>query len=72
MQAAGAGLVLPEPFEQGALEDALARMLRSEFRAACRDRGLAYAEREDLYSLHRTGADLIERFVRRKQGNGND
>ncbi|MCB1699498.1 MAG: glycosyltransferase family 4 protein [Pseudomonadales bacterium] len=72
VEAAGAGLVLPEPFEQGALEDALARMLRSEFRAACRDRGLAYAEREDLYSLHRTGADLIERFVRRKQGNGND
>jgi UDP-glucose:(heptosyl)LPS alpha-1,3-glucosyltransferase len=66
--AAAAGLVLPAPFSQDALDAALARLLQTGFRDQCRDSGLAYAEREDLYSLHSAGADLIEQFIHRKQG----
>jgi UDP-glucose:(heptosyl)LPS alpha-1,3-glucosyltransferase len=68
VEAAGAGLVLPEPFSQGALDTAMARMVDEEFRNQCRDRGLAYAASEDLYSLHSTGATLIEQIIRRKRG----
>lgn len=67
---AGAGLVLPEPFSQAALDVALARTLDSGFCDQCRSGGLAYADREDLYSLHTTGADLIEQAIRCKQGGG--
>jgi UDP-glucose:(heptosyl)LPS alpha-1,3-glucosyltransferase len=68
IEAAGAGALLPEPFSQDALDVTLARMLESGFRDRCRDNALAYAGREDLYSLHSAGADLIERAIRRKQG----
>ena len=68
IDAASAGLVLPEPFRQNSLHNAMARMLDGEFRDKCRDSGLAHARREDLYSLHSTGADLIESIVQRKQG----
>jgi UDP-glucose:(heptosyl)LPS alpha-1,3-glucosyltransferase len=64
--AADAGIVLPAPFSQAALEAALARCLDPDFRALCRQHGLAYAAREDLYSMHATGARLIERLVERK------
>jgi len=70
IEAAGAGLVLPEPFGQDALDAALTQMLDSRFRAQCREGGLAYAASADLYSLHSAGADLIEQLLRRKQGRG--
>lgn len=70
IETAGAGIVLPEPFEPAALDAALLRSLDSEFRDSCRQNGLAYAAREDLYSLHRTGADLIEQVIRNKLGTG--
>ncbi len=57
--ASGGGLVVPEPFRQEALEAALLRALGPGFREICRERALAYAAREDLYSLHRTAARLI-------------
>jgi UDP-glucose:(heptosyl)LPS alpha-1,3-glucosyltransferase len=70
IEAAGAGLVLPEPFSREALDTAMARMLDTGFRNQCRDGGLAYAASEDLYSLHSTGATLIEQILRRKEVGG--
>jgi len=70
VEAAGAGLILPEPFSQDALDAALARMLDSGLRGQCREGGLAYAAGEDLYSLHSTGAKLIEQLLQRGQGRG--
>jgi UDP-glucose:(heptosyl)LPS alpha-1,3-glucosyltransferase len=67
--AADGGLVLPEPFSQHALERALSQTLDKAFLQQCRENSLAYAEREDLYSLHSAGADLIEQTIRGKRGN---
>ncbi len=57
---AGAGIVLPEPFAQGALNEALARMLND---AAARGRwqanGLAFAETADIYDNAEVAADII-------------
>jgi len=66
IEAAHAGLVLPAPFEQVALDAALVKTLDREFQDSCRSSGLKYAETADLYSLHTTGAGLIEDIVRRK------
>jgi UDP-glucose:(heptosyl)LPS alpha-1,3-glucosyltransferase len=65
--AAGAGMVLAEPFRQEELDKALLRTLAAEFNAQCRRGALAYAQRQDLYSMHRTGADLIEQIIGRKR-----
>jgi UDP-glucose:(heptosyl)LPS alpha-1,3-glucosyltransferase len=65
--AADGGLVLPEPFSQHALTSALIRAMDKGFLQQCRTNGLAYAAREDLYSLHSAGADLIEQTIRLKQ-----
>ncbi len=72
IETAGAGLVLPEPFSQDALDAALAQMLDGAFRDKCRASGLAYAASEDLYSLHSAGATLIEQLIRRKRDRAND
>lgn len=72
LEAAGAGLVLPGPFDPEALDAALLRMLDSGFREQCRERGLAYAASQDLYSLHHAGADLIEQFIGRKRAADHD
>jgi UDP-glucose:(heptosyl)LPS alpha-1,3-glucosyltransferase len=67
ISSAGAGSVLPEPFSQDALQAALVGMLDAERRRQCREQGLAYAAHRDLYSLHNTGADLIEQVIRHKR-----
>ena len=67
IEAAGAGLVLPGPFEQGALDAALSKSLDREFQEECRTNGQKYAESADLYSLHTAGASLIEQIIRRKE-----
>lgn len=64
---AGGGLLLPSPFNQGALDAALAKTLDRGFQEVCRTNGLKYAESKDLYSLHTTAAGLIEQIVRRKE-----
>jgi len=68
--AAGSGIVLPEPFGQADLDTAVERSLDPDFRRRCRENALAYAAGEDLYSLHRTGADLIEQIIRRREVGG--
>ena len=61
--AAKAGMVLRSPFEQDDLNHAVLRSLDGVYRQQCRDTGLVYAEVTDLYSMHSTGAELIERVI---------
>jgi UDP-glucose:(heptosyl)LPS alpha-1,3-glucosyltransferase len=68
--AADAGIVLAEPFSEAGLDQALERALEPGFRERCRGNGLAYAAREDLYSMHSAAAGLIEQAVMRKTGKG--
>ncbi|MEH6589285.1 MAG: glycosyltransferase family 4 protein [Halioglobus sp.] len=64
---AQAGVVLPSPFEQSTLNAAVSRAMDSEFRKNCRDNALHYATEVDLYSMHSTGAQLIEQLLLQKQ-----
>ena len=63
---AGAGIVLPSPFDQEQCNRALAEMLASDKAPTWRLNGLAYAAKEDLYSCHERAADIIEETIRRK------
>lgn len=65
--AASAGMVLRSPFCQEDLTTAVLRTLDGVYRQQCRETGLAYARSTDLYSMHTTGARLMEQLVRRKQ-----
>jgi UDP-glucose:(heptosyl)LPS alpha-1,3-glucosyltransferase len=66
--AAKAGLVLRSPFAQDDLDAAMLRTLDGVYRSQCRDTGLVYAKLTDLYSMHSTGAELIERVVAGRAG----
>lgn len=60
VEEASAGRVLSEPFEQAALNAALADMLSDDAaRAGMARKGLAWAETADIYSLAERAADLI-------------
>jgi UDP-glucose:(heptosyl)LPS alpha-1,3-glucosyltransferase len=63
---AGAGVVLPSPFQQEDCNRALCEMLTSHSASTWRANGLAYAAREDLYSCHERAASIIEETVRSK------
>jgi UDP-glucose:(heptosyl)LPS alpha-1,3-glucosyltransferase len=63
---AGAGLVLPSPFEQSACNRALRDMLTSSQSGQWRTHGLNDAATEDLYSCHERAAEIIERTVETK------
>jgi len=63
---ADAGMVLPEPFTQGQLDRALARMLDRERLARWSANGVAYGQREDLYSRPEVAARLIVELLRRR------
>ena len=63
---AKAGLVLRSPFVQEDLDAAVLRCLDGVYRSQCRETGLTYARLTDLYSMHSTGAELIEKLVVRK------
>ena len=65
---AKAGLVLRSPFVQEDLDAAVLRCLDGVYRSQCRETGLTYARLTDLYSMHSTGAELIEKLVGRKGG----
>lgn len=62
VDAAGAGVVLREPFHQAALDLALARML-DESLVPYRRRGLAYAARHDLHGQRRRVLAEIDALV---------
>ena len=59
----GGGVVLSSPFSQEAFNDALRHSLQAEFLQQCQDNALRYANTEDLYSMHATGAKLIEQLL---------
>ncbi len=63
---AKAGLVLRSPFQQEDLNAAVLRTLDGFYRSQCRETGLTYARLTDLYSMHSTGAQLIETTIRHK------
>jgi UDP-glucose:(heptosyl)LPS alpha-1,3-glucosyltransferase len=74
--AAQAGLVIDSPYSQQKLDAAVLRTLEPGFIQQCKSRALDYAAREDLYSMHSTGAALIEQFIlakeQRIQGQGHE
>ncbi len=63
IRSAGAGQVLSSPFDQAILNNAMLRTLDGYYRNQCQSRALEYAQREDLYSMHSTGAALIEQLL---------
>lgn len=63
--AAGAGIVLADPFAQAELDRAVASTLEQDKLAQWQQGALAYAQAHDLYSMHSSGADLIEKIVAR-------
>jgi UDP-glucose:(heptosyl)LPS alpha-1,3-glucosyltransferase len=63
VEAAGAGIVLPTPFSQAQLDAALVRTLDGELLGRWAGHALVYAREQDLYSMHSTGARLIEDIV---------
>ena len=60
---ANAGDVLPEPFSQEALNQALVGLLTRPDLKVLAANGRALADSEDLFSLVPTAADLLERFA---------
>ncbi len=70
IKASRGGLVLPSPFEQDLLDRSAMRMLDGVYRADCREAALLYTHLTDLYSMHETGAELIERFILDKAERG--
>ena len=65
---AKAGMVLRSPFLQEDLNAAVLRSLDGVYRSQCRETGLTYARLTDLYSMHSTGAALIESLIAAKRG----
>lgn len=64
---AKAGMVLRSPFLQEDLDAAVLRTLDGVYRSQCRETGLTYARLTDLYSMHETGAELIEKLIAGKR-----
>lgn len=59
VEQAGAGRVIPEPFEQSLLNSSLAEMLESPLRQKWRENGIRFGRHEDLYSMVDRAADII-------------
>ncbi len=69
VQAAGAGLVCPEPFDQGTLDGMLREALTSPERTAWRRNGPLYCEQTDLEGLvERATAVILDRARRKREG----
>lgn len=67
IELANAGVVLGLPFQQLDLDRAVEQSLDPQFRVSCTEHALRYAQHEDLYSMHRTGALLIQKFIEQKE-----
>lgn len=63
IERAGCGRVLPSPFLQNQLNTGLLELLGEEEQTRCRAAALDYAANEDLYTMHETGAELIEQLI---------
>lgn len=55
---AQAGIVLPEPFEQGRLNHALRHLLQSD-RSVWRENGILYGQTQDLFDMPQKAAQLL-------------
>jgi len=66
---AGAGRVVPEPFNQEAFNAVLCDMLVSPERSAWARNGVDYGQREDLYSLPEKAVRVIETLAERQAQN---
>ncbi len=64
---ARAGLLTELPFEQSRLNEQLVELLTSDARPDWICRGMAMAEREDLFTLADTAVDYLECFVARRR-----
>jgi UDP-glucose:(heptosyl)LPS alpha-1,3-glucosyltransferase len=60
VQDAAAGVVISSPFQQAALNDALASMLSSRERAVWQVNALTFAKNADIYSMPERAASIIE------------
>lgn len=59
IEKSGAGVVLPEPFDQNAWNETLEKTLLSLNDSTYRERALAFAKLEDIYSLPETAVNII-------------
>jgi UDP-glucose:(heptosyl)LPS alpha-1,3-glucosyltransferase len=59
---AGAGLLIPSPYQQRAFDELLLRMLTSPDREAWKRKGPEYVKENDFVSMPEKAADLIESF----------
>lgn len=64
IELAEAGMLIPAPFAQAAMNELLARMLVSAELPVWRRNALDYAATADIFSLHDKAADIIEAVAR--------
>jgi UDP-glucose:(heptosyl)LPS alpha-1,3-glucosyltransferase len=64
---AGAGTVVPMPFQQESLDKALKDLLTNPDLHTMAENGFQYAARSDMSGLHERAVDIIEDVVRRRQ-----
>lgn len=67
VRSAGAGLLIPSPYEQGVFNRVLLEMLTSPEREKWRANGLAYVRENDVYSMPEKAADIIEGVANEKK-----
>ncbi len=67
VEEAGMGELVPMPFRQKDLNEKLSRMLRDDNRSAWVERGRAFAESADIYSLHQHAANRIQEIALEKR-----
>lgn len=67
VQAAEAGVVLPSPFSQEALNRELERMLTSNEHETWSHNGLAYGTDPSLYTMPEVATNIIEQYVHNSQ-----
>ena len=65
---AEAGCVLASPFDQSLMTASLEKMLDKEQAKLWQQNAIAYSKTEDLYSMHKTGIDILEKTYQRLQG----
>lgn len=66
IERAGAGKLIPQPFQQEAMNDQLVTMLDRKELSIWQSNALNYAKSADIFSLPEKAADLIESAGRRK------
>ena len=64
---AGAGIVVPMPFQQETLDQTLNELLSSSDLGTLAENGVKYTARSDMSGLHEKAVDIIEDVARRKK-----